>query len=166
MTTAAWAITQLAPGGVGVLPQAVETADADGLLPNRSIAMWPYTDPADADTVVGARDVRLTSSSRSSKAKVGTQNAMGWIAYFLQDALFVKWSSLHDASLTYPHRGSSIECYRDHRFLELETLGAMVILAPGDEVGHREVWQMIDVTNNSIEEVLASLPTEPEAMGS
>jgi len=166
VTTAAWAITQLAPGGVGVIPQAVKTADVDGVLPNRSIVMWPYTDLADADTVLGVRDVRLRSTSRSSKAKVGTQNAMGWIAYFSRDALFVKWSSLHDAGLTYPDRGSSIECYRDHRFLELETLGPVVTLEPGDEVGHREVWQMIDVTNDSIDEVLTSLPTEPEAMGS
>lgn len=166
VTTAVWAVTQLAPGGVGVLPQAVETADSNGVLPNRSIVMWPYTDPADADTVLGVRDVRLRSTPRSSKAKVGTQNAMGWIAYFLRAALFIKWSPLHDEGLTYPDRGSSIECYRDHRFLELETLGPMVTLEPGDEVGHREVWQMIDVTRDPIDTVLASLPSEPEAMGS
>jgi hypothetical protein len=73
---------------------------------------------------------------------------------------------LHDDGRIYPDRGSSIECYRDHRFLELETLGPIVTLEPGDGVNHREVWQMIDVGGRSVDEVLASLPIEPEAMRS
>jgi hypothetical protein len=94
------------------------------------------------------------------------QNAKGWLAYHSQGALFVKWSALHKNDLPYPDRGSSIECYRDHRFMELETLGPMARLEPGDEVHHREVWQMIDITGLPVYDVLASLPVEPEAMRS
>jgi hypothetical protein len=166
VTTAAWAITQFSPGGVGILPMAAVVPHGDDVLPNRSVALWPYTDPSESDTVFGAHDVRLGGSRRGSKAKIGTQNTEGWIAYHSRDALFVKWSPLHDDTVTYPDRGSSIECYRDHRFTELETLGPTVTLKPGDEVHHREVWQMIDVTGALIDEVLASLPVEPEAMRS
>jgi len=166
VTTAAWAITQLSPGGVGILPMAAAIPDGDDVLSNRSVALWPYTDPSESDTVFGAHDVRLGASTSASKAKIGTQNIKGWIAYHSRDALFVKWSPLHDDNLTYPDRGSSIECYRDHRFLELETLGPTVTLEPGDEVHHRELWQMIDVTGLFVDDVLASLPVEPEAMRS
>lgn len=166
VTTAAWAITQLSPGGVGILPTATAVRDGGGVLPNRSVALWPYTDPSGSDTMFGVGDIRLASTTSASKAKIGTQNTKGWIAYHSRDALFVKWSPLHDDNLAYPDRGSSIECYRDHRFIELETLGPTVVLEPGDEVRHREVWQMIDVIGLSVNDVLASLPIEPEAMRS
>jgi hypothetical protein len=42
--TAPWAITQLKPGGVAILPQQVGPADPDGVQPNRTLALWPYTD--------------------------------------------------------------------------------------------------------------------------
>jgi hypothetical protein len=166
VTAAPWAITQVSVGGVGVVPQARTAVDDDGVLPNRSVVMWPYTDPSDSDIVFGTRDIRIAATTNQSKAKIGTQNTKGWIAYHLSGALFVKWAALHDDSLTYPDRGSSIECYRDDRFMELETLGPMVTLEPGDAVSHREVWKMIDVTSVPVDEVLESLPTEPEAMHS
>jgi hypothetical protein len=50
--------------------------------------------------------------------------------------------------------------------MELETLGPMVTLEPGDAVDHREVWQMIDLGGLSVDDILASLPVEPEAMRS
>ena len=164
VTAAPWAITQVSVGGVGVVPQARTAVDDDGVLPNRSVVMWPYTDPSDSDIVFGTRDIRIAATTNQSKAKIGTQNTKGWIAYHLSGALFVKWSALHDDSLTYPDRGSSIECYRDDRFMELETLGPIVTLEPGDAVSHREVWKLIDVTSMPVDEVLESLPTEPEAM--
>jgi hypothetical protein len=166
VTTAPWAITQLSPGGVGVLPMAAAVPDGDGVLPNRSVALWPYTDLSASDIVFGASDVRITATTSSSRAKIGMQNAKGWLAYHSQGALFVKWSALHKNDLPYPDRGSSIECYRDHRFMELETLGPTARLEPGDEVHHREVWQMIDITGLPVDDVLASLPVEPEAMRS
>lgn len=166
VTTATWAITQLAPGGVGILPQSSEAADPDGVLPNRSIAVWPYTDISAPEMEFGYSDIRIYASTTKSKAKIGTQNVRGWVAYHSGHTLFVKWSPLHDEERTYPDRGSSIECYRDHRFIELETLGPLVTLEPADVVDHREVWQMIDIDDLLVDEVLASLPIEPEAMRS
>ncbi|MFN3491200.1 MAG: hypothetical protein ACK40V_03175, partial [Anaerolineales bacterium] len=40
---AAWAITQLKTGGVAILPQIKEDA---GVLPNRSLTLWRYKQPA------------------------------------------------------------------------------------------------------------------------
>ncbi len=41
---APWAITQLRAGGKAVIPQRTVPADPHGLLPNRNIVLWTYTD--------------------------------------------------------------------------------------------------------------------------
>lgn len=164
VTTAVWAITQLAIGGVGVLPHDSHSVDGNDVLPNRTIVMWPYTNPNGPSLEFGERDVRIYASADSTKTKVGTQNTKGWVAYHLEDELFVKWSLLHDPTRVYPDLDSSIECYSDHRFIELETLGPIVDLDPGDAAHHREVWQLINVGRENLDEVLSTLPVQPEAM--
>lgn len=43
-TLAPWAITQMRAGGTAVIPQPTAPADPNGLLPNRNIVLWTYTD--------------------------------------------------------------------------------------------------------------------------
>lgn len=162
--TAPWAITQLKVGGTAFLPLTRQFPRSDDVLPDRSIVLWPYTDPSATDVTFTRDEVLMKSSGDAARAKIGTQNTRGWIAYRLFDDLFVKWSSTHDDAGSYPDLGSSIECYRDHRFVELETLGPLVTLRPGDSVRHREVWQIFNLTGVSMADVLNSLPVEPEAM--
>ncbi|MBR4717577.1 MAG: hypothetical protein IKP09_05900, partial [Lentisphaeria bacterium] len=45
----------------------------------------------------------------------------------------------------YPDLGSSIEVYTEGGYLELETLGPLAILEPGDEVTHSEYWTAAEV---------------------
>ncbi len=40
---APWALTMLRLGGVGIVPQPTGNIDDAGLLPNRRLALWPYT---------------------------------------------------------------------------------------------------------------------------
>lgn len=161
---AAWAITQLAPGGVAVLPQPLEPADTAGVLPNRAVVFWPYTDPAAPEIELGRSELLVHASDAGTPSKVGQANRRGWMAYVLDGELFVKWSPLHDHSLDYADLGASVECYRDHRFLELESLGPLAEIAPGTELRHREVWTLIDVQGRPVEDVLASLPEQPAEM--
>jgi hypothetical protein len=164
IVAAPWAITQLKVGGTAILPLARPAPGSHEVLPDRSLVLWPYTDPSSGDIALGRDEVHITSSSDAKRAKIGTQNARGWIAYRLRGELFVKWSPAHDDGLTYPDLGSSIECYHDHRFLELETLGPLVTLRPGDTLRHREVWQIFDLASVSLSDVLESLPVEPANM--
>ena len=55
---APWAITQVATGGVSIVPQPTP-ADPNGLLPNRVVALWPYTDMADPRLTWGGRFVQI-----------------------------------------------------------------------------------------------------------
>lgn len=136
---APWAITQMQPGGFAILPQPTGPADPYGVLPNRQIALWPYTRVNSPHILWGDRFIFVRATMTEGALKVGFPNPIGWIAYAWGDALFVKYAP-YDSGAFYYDRGSSSECYCNPLFLELETLGPRVRLNPGDSVTHRETW--------------------------
>jgi len=136
---APWAITQLKTGGTAILPQPAGPADEYGVLANRHVVLWPYT-AVDSPHVTWGDGYLLFEATLADGAwKVGFPNAAGWLGYVRGDTLFVKQAA-YDPTAAYPDRGSSSECYCDHRFLELETLGPTAVLRPGQSVTHRETW--------------------------
>lgn len=136
---APWAITQLKPGGTAILPQASGPADEYGVLPNRHITLWPYTAVDSPHMTWGSRYILVQATMAAGAWKIGFPNPAGWLGYVLDDTLFVKQAA-YDPEAAYPDRGSSSECYCNHRFLELETLGPCIALQPGQSVTHRETW--------------------------
>ena len=136
---APWAITQLKPGGVAVLPQATALADEHGLLPNRHIVLWPYTHIDSPNITWGDRTVLVRATMQDGALKIGFPNPAGWLAYIVDGTLFVKQAA-YQPDAAYFDRGSSSECYCNPRFLELETLGPRTTLSPGGSVSHREMW--------------------------
>ena len=134
---APWAITQLCVGGVAILPQArIPT----GLLPNRALAIWPYTNVSSPHLTWGNRFL-LVRAREQLPFKVGFPNPRGWLAYWMDGTLFVKRASC-DAQAHYVDFGSSSECYCNDRFIELETLGPLATLAPGSALTHTETWEL------------------------
>lgn len=164
--SAPWAITQLAPGGTAYLPQRREPVDDDGVLPNRHLVLWPYTDLSSPEITVHQEVVTVEGSDRPAKGKIGISNRRGWIAYAHGSELFVKWSALHRDGDVYVDFGASIQCYRDERFLETETLGPLVTLQPGKRAVHREVWLLREVPDGALGETLESLPVVLEGLTS
>jgi hypothetical protein len=158
---APWAITQLAPGGTAYLPQRSGPVDDDGVLPNRHLVLWPYTDLSSPEITVRRDLVTVEASDREAKSKIGISNRRGWIAYARGGELFVKWAALHRDDDVYVDFGASAQCYRDERFIELETLGPLVTLQPGKRAAHREVWTLRNVPNGALDDVLDSLPSVP-----
>lgn len=161
ITCAPWAITQLTPGGQAFLPQSHELADPDGVLPNRHIVAWPYTDLSRPEIEFRHEAVIVHGSTQAAAAKVGQPNRRGWIAYYLDDEVFVKWSPLHHDDHVYVDFGATVQCYRDERFVELETLGPLTTLEPREKTMHREIWLLIDTMGEPVSDVLASLPVSP-----
>jgi hypothetical protein len=156
---APWAITQLKPGGLGVLPQ--PTADT-GLLPNRQLALWPYTDINSPHIHWGNRFIFIEAKLQDEALKIGWANPDGWLAYAVDNTLFVK-EAPYQAGAEYFDYGSSSECYCGEAFIELETLGPRVTLQPGESTTHREVWSLyanVDVPAN--EETAVQLVTKLE----
>lgn len=136
---APWAITQVRNGGIAVLPLPSEPSDAHGLLPNRNLVLWPYTRLQDARLAIGDQEITIAASNDEHPLKVGGMNRDGWIAYLWQDVLFLKIFALPSLG-PYPDLSCNAEVYTNHRFLELETLGPLERLEPGQTLQHSERW--------------------------
>ena len=134
---APWAIAQFTTGGVAILPQSREQVN---FLPNRSLALWSYTDLASPQVSWGNRYI-LVRAEMTSPFKVGFPNPRGWLAYWLDGTLFVKRAS-YDVQAEYYDFGSSSECYCNDRFLELETLAPISRIEPGASATHTETWEL------------------------
>jgi hypothetical protein len=137
VTCAPWAITQFRPGGTAILPQAQHDT---GLLANRALVLWPYTNMSDPNVKWGNGYI-LIDANMEGPFKIGFSNPRGWLAYWLNETLFVKHAQ-YDVHASYYDYGSSSECYCNDRFLELETLAPVGTIAPGSAVTHVETWDL------------------------
>ncbi|MBI5965851.1 MAG: hypothetical protein HY863_20420 [Chloroflexi bacterium] len=137
VTSAPWAITQLRPGGVAILPQShAETRE----LPNRTLTLWPYTSLSNPNVSFGRHHI-LVRAEMNEAFKVGFPNPRGWLAYWLDGVLFVKRAN-YEARSAYFDFGSSSECYCNDQFIELETLAPISTIEPGATVAHVETWEL------------------------
>jgi len=137
VTCGLWAITQFKTGGVAILPQAVHDT---GVLPNRSLALWSYTDMSNPHVIWG-REYILVSANMKSPFKVGFPNPRGWLAYWLNGTLFVKHAEYNPQTQYYDFNSSS-ESYCNDQFLELETLAPTGTILPGRTARHVETWDL------------------------
>lgn len=142
---APWAITQMRLGGTAVLPtgDAADTAAsaADNLLPNRLFALWPYSRWDDPRFRPGEEAIEIDTQAIADPFKLGYMNRAGWMAYRYGGVVFTKrWSPRPNE----PHAdlGCNAEAYANDRHLELETLGPLARLAPGEWVEHVEEWEV------------------------
>jgi hypothetical protein len=143
LEAAVWAITQLRPGGLAILPQETALNDPHGMQPNRSLALWPYSDVQTVHFSAGNRYLLVRSEFESGAFKVGFSNPRGWLAYLNQGTLFVKQAAYQQDNF-YADFGSSSQCYCNPSFLELETLSPLTTLFPGAAISHRETWVVFD----------------------
>jgi hypothetical protein len=157
VTTAPWAITELRAGGLGIAPQTQAHDDPDGTWPNRSIALWPFTDIASPHIRWGNRFLFVTATMKEGMLKFGFPNPDGWLAYAVDGTLFVKQAAF-DRHAMYFDRGSSSQIFCMPGFIELETQGPRTLLAPSASVTHREVWRLYaGIAPPADEEAMAAL---------
>lgn len=145
---APWSITQLKPGGIAILPQSLQQT---GLLPNRSLAMWPYTDMTSPHVQWGNEYVFI-HANMYQPFKLGFPNPRGWQAYWLDGTLFVKRMAFNPNAV-YSDFNSSSQCFCNHLFLELETLAPLTSLAPRSSTTHIETWELYTVSDFQADEV-------------
>jgi len=135
---APWAITMMSPSGVAVVPIG---GPATGVLPNRRIALWDYTNPADSRMKMGREFCLIQQSpSATEPFKIGMYNHSGYTAYFNNGQVFLKHFNAMDG--LYTDFGCNFEVYTNEHCLESETLGPLQVLATGQSVLHTEIWQI------------------------
>jgi len=132
---APWAISQLRPGGRITL--ALETP-GEGLLANRGVVWWPYTDPADP-RLTATTDAVVIDAAGDPPLKVGVAGTAGHARYELDGAGFDVEISV-DPLASYADLGAAVQAYVCERFCEVETLGPLTIVQPGASITHREDW--------------------------
>jgi hypothetical protein len=157
---ACWAITMMAPGGRAWMPLLGEPFDVGGFQAQRNIVLWPYTRMDDprlvfGDTALEVRADLLAETDAWGKAKVGTSLRRGWVAHWAGGVLLVKRAG-HDEDREYPDMGASAQVYTQAEFTELETLGPLASLAPGEAAEHREDWEVHLVDEAEAERLVAS----------
>lgn len=157
---AAWAITMMAPLGRAWLPLLTEPFDRGGFQGQRNIVLWSYARNDDPrfvlhDHAIEVRAAALAEHEVSSFFKVGTSLRRGWIAHWRGGLLFVKRAA-HDESRQYADMGASGQLYSHHHFTELETLGPLTDLAPGEAAVHREEWEVHLVGEEEAERLVSS----------
>jgi hypothetical protein len=140
---APWALTMMRLGGVEILPQAVGNVDPSGLLSNRKLVLWPYTRVNDPRLHLDDDFITLHATSDLPPIKLGYFNPHGWIAYWLDGVLFVKRYGAQPGA-TYPDGGCNTETYCNDQFVEMETLGLLGKLDPGETFVHTEKWELYD----------------------
>lgn len=141
VTCALWAITQMRPGGTAVMPQRTTFTDKSGLQPNRPLILWPYTDINNPHVTWGNQAILFSANMTEGAFKIGFPNPHGWLAYHLNDTLFVKKVDYMETAV-YLDYGASTQVYCNPDFLEMETLGPETTIEPGATAVHRETWQL------------------------
>ncbi len=138
---APWALTVMAPGGVGVVPQPPLGEHPRDLLPNRRLVVWPYSDLTDPRLRLGPELFTLRQTADGKPLKLGLNHAAGWAGYLLGRRFFAKTVS-HDPGAVYPDDGCNFETFTNDEMLEVETLGPLRALAPGEAAAHVERWTL------------------------
>lgn len=135
-----WGVTVLAGGGRCVVP--FEFGDASP-QPNRAITLWPDASLADDRLSVLDEYVLMDQDADGDPTKFGVSATSGWAAYVLDGTAFCKSFELDDHAV-YPDRGTPVELYTDGNIFELESLGELTELEPGETATYSETWHLFD----------------------
>lgn len=144
LTFAPWALSVMAAGGTAVLPLPSRGPHPLNLLPTASLVFWPYTDFSDPRWQPGYEYFRIQHQENPKQPfKIGLSADQVWMAYANHGHLFYKESPVI-AGAIYPDRGTQSQVYSDGNFTELETMGPLQLVQPGESVTHNETWVLLD----------------------
>jgi hypothetical protein len=138
---APWALSVMAPGGTAIVPLPKRGSHPKDLLPGNLLTVWLYTDMSDPRWTWGRKYILLRQDSAPPQ-KLGAFLPDGWAGYVLHGQLFVK--KFLGAPGHYTDFGCNFETFTNNEMLELESLGALTNLAPGQTAEHRETWSLFD----------------------
>jgi hypothetical protein len=137
-----WVLTMMAPGGTAITGFPPRGKHPINLQATNPLVMWAYTNLADPRFTFTKKYLLLRQDANSSEPqKIGMFNPDTWAAYLLHGEAFVKRAK-PDPAKTYPDFGCSFETFTNNEFLELETLGPLTKVVPGQTVEQVEYWSL------------------------
>lgn len=157
-----WGLTVSAQHGTLIIP--MNTNDT-GLLHNRNISVWPYTNLADSRVHFGKRYVTLRQDiniEQSFKLGFGLNDAEAF--YCVGNDVFRKAYETNHNTEKYPDNDCSFETFTNSGFIEVESLSPLKKVQSGETVLLTEHWSMhkkpcdVEFNNDdSIEDMLNKL---------
>jgi len=139
---APWVLTMMAPGGTAITGFPPRGRHPINLEATNPLVMWAYTNLADKRWTFTKKYLALHQDPNNSEAqKLGTFNRDTWAVYLLNGEAFVKRATA-DPAKTYTDFGCSFETFTNNEFLEIETLGPLTKVAPGQTVTQVEHWSL------------------------
>ncbi|MBQ2696648.1 MAG: hypothetical protein IJF61_05040 [Clostridia bacterium] len=139
ITLSPWPITVLSPGGTEIVPQPVWQT---GCAPKLKMAFWDYVKMTDKRLVWLNEYITLKQDPQGDdRMKFGINSQHGYAMYFNHGDMFLKqFSPKQDGN--YPDGGMSFETFTNPLFLEMETLGELTTITPGNTTWHTETWSL------------------------
>ncbi len=139
---APWVLTMMAPGGTAITGFPPRGRHPINLEATNPLVMWAYTNLADKRWTFTKKYLALHQDLNNSEAqKLGTFNRDTWAVYLLNGEAFVKRATA-DPAKTYTDFGCSFETFTNNEFLEIETLGPLTKVSPGQTVTQVEHWSL------------------------
>lgn len=140
LNVALWALSVMNKYGTAVIPMSKEDT---GLLANRNLVIWPYTDVED-DRLQIKQDYISMRQDPDCKGpmKIGTLNTEGIVYYIRGDKLVEKIFPKAKRDGNYADYSSSTELYTCKDFIEVESLSELQNIPIGGTATHTEIWKL------------------------
>lgn len=139
---AAWGLTMVRPGGTIRISAPQVGLDEAGLQARFAMVTWPYTDLNDPRLTFDQSGVEVKATG-NEVVKIGAVSLDGQVRYSLDGLTFVKRTEPFDPSRRYADMGAMIQAYVGNGFCEIETVGPLQLLSPGEAINHRETWEIL-----------------------
>lgn len=133
---ALWALSVMDKGAKACIP--ISTQDT-GLLPNRNITLWSYTDIKDERLCIQNDKITLQQKNNPQPIKIGTF-ACGAVSVDIKGMRFT--IDFISPEGEYGDNNCNIESYTNDIMLEIETLSPIKCMQVGEEAIHTEKWSL------------------------
>jgi hypothetical protein len=160
----AWALSMMAPGGLGITGFPPRGTHPEVLPPTNPLVMWAFTDLTDPRWKFTKKYLTLKQDpAQTSPQKLGHFNSKTFGAYLLGDTLFMKHYLPPGKAQDHPDFGTSFQIFANGDFLELETMGPLTRVGAGETLEHVETWQLRKgarlgaITDAAVDALLAGL---------
>jgi len=82
--------------------------------------------------------------------KIGADSPSGWMVGAVGDLAYIKRFPQRRGGASYPDKGSTVEVYTNDKtlpYIEMEVLGPLVRLEPGEETSYPETWALAKLSH-------------------
>jgi hypothetical protein len=129
-----WDVTQIPAPAWVFFPANPSSAHKNGILPlDGGQAQWKNEGGL------------IITEYGGVSGKIGADSPAGWMVGVVGDLAYIKRFPPRRADATYPDNGSTVEVYTNDKrlpYIEMEVLGPLVRLKPGEETAYPETWAL------------------------